>query len=338
LDTCTSLVQSCQSNGCTASVDLGYCNPFTSQCDNDVSCSSSNSCDNLTNQKECENSRGCNWLGATDPPSSGVTFTAYAIGWFGETRGTICPPTEPAPIARCGGEGTILIMDRFSDGIDKSNHDCATNVTDTAALVCAPQNVGFIYVRCMGEAAEDRELSFTMPADTAFCDGFAADDQQFSAIQDLVLYTWCGDAWFSGGDICSENSALVDGSWYCFSGDNCGDSPCTANLPAVTVTSTRQLEAQCTYVESGAPTMPTTMDTMMLTMTATISTSTTMPTMMPTSTSTTMRATTPSITTSGLTTTPSMIEEENATSDGLNAGAVAGYVVTYVVSITLLLY
>jgi hypothetical protein len=141
---------------------------------------------------------------AIDP---GETFTSYGILWSGNYGSISCQATEPAPKARCGGQGTIEII----DGVVDSNHDCATDVSDPAVLVCAPQVIGVVYVSCVGEAAVDRELSVTLPADLAVCDGdFAADEYPGVAVQDLLLVTFCGDEWVINDDICSAEFITLD--------------------------------------------------------------------------------------------------------------------------------
>jgi hypothetical protein len=191
----------------------------------------------------------------TDAPTSARTdplttnsdvYTPYAFEWAGNPHQS-CRATEPAPIARCGGQGTIKTLD--DPALNNSNHDCEISLTGSSVLVCTAQEEGLAYVACVGKEAADRELSVTLPAINTVCDGdFAADEHPGLATQYIFLTTWCGNEWVYNADTClAELETLDTGEPFCFSRDNCGDSVCTASLPAVTVTSTGQYRAQCTY-------------------------------------------------------------------------------------------
>jgi hypothetical protein len=160
-----------------------------------------------------------------------------------------CRAPQPAPIARCEGEGVLTIIKDF----ENSNQTCHYNVTDPSVAVCSPQERGLAYLVCVGEETVDRELSVTLPAiETVICDGdFEQDEFPGRVYQSLLLFTSCGDDWVSKDDSCSAMTETTDtGEPVCFSGDVCetnSEGVCIASLPSLTVTSTGHLEAECAY-------------------------------------------------------------------------------------------
>ena len=180
-----------------------------------------------------------------------IHATGYMVAWHSRGRGmTVWPQwqpanygcEDPAPIltASCGEGANIEILDF------PSNHNCKK--TDSRTVVCEPQEIGHIPLRCDTDAFDESALilNATLSGADLSCNGCIdrCDSYGGDAVQRLFIFTNCHyDGLYAMEDYCSETLREDNnGNRYCEFGMGCSvpadqGSFCTTTLNNVTASS-----------------------------------------------------------------------------------------------------
>lgn len=178
-----------------------------------------------------------------------IHATGYMVAWHSRGRGlTVWPEWQPANYgcadpapsmtASCGEGANIEILDF------PSNHMC--NKTDDRTVVCDPQGVGHIPIRCDTPDGFDQDaliLTVTLSAAELSCNGCINQCDLYGgdAVQRLFIFTNCHyDGLYSMEDSCSGDLREdQNGNRYCEIGNGCQSlaPTCTASLSNVTAAS-----------------------------------------------------------------------------------------------------